>query len=59
MKKDVLTRILAVLAALAVWQLAAMSVGSRILLASPWQALGRLLALLRRGFAALRGGASG
>ena len=46
MKKDVLTRILAVLAALAVWQLAAMSVGSRILLATPWQALGRLLALL-------------
>lgn len=46
MKKDVLTRILAVLAALAVWQLAAMSVGSHILLASPWQALGRLLALL-------------
>ena len=46
MKKDVLTRILAVLAALAVWQLAAMSVGSRILLATPWQALSRLLALL-------------
>lgn len=46
MKKDVLTRILAVLAALAMWQLAAMSVGSRILLATPWQALGRLLALL-------------
>ena len=46
MKKDVLTRILAVLAALAVWQLAAMSVGSRILLATPWQALERLLALL-------------
>ena len=46
MKKDALTRALAVLAALAVWQLAAMSVGSRILLATPWQALGRLLALL-------------
>ena len=46
MKKDALTRALAVLAALAVWQLAAMSVGSRILLATPWQALSRLLALL-------------
>ena len=46
MKKDALTRVLAVLAALAVWQLAAMSVGSRILLATPWQALSRLLALL-------------
>ena len=46
MKKDTLIRALAVLAALAVWQLAAMSVGSRILLATPWQALSRLLALL-------------
>ena len=46
MKKDALTRALAVLAALAVWQLVAMSVGSRILLATPWQALSRLLALL-------------
>ncbi len=46
MKKETVTRVLAVLCALAVWQLAAISVGSHILLASPWQAFSRLVALL-------------
>lgn len=46
MRREALKRGLAVLAALGVWQLAAMGVNAPILLASPVQTLARLLALL-------------